>query len=51
MSNNNILVLAGALVAGVSYIAGKKAGKKETLCKFQAELLKIMVDHKKEGSK
>ena len=51
MKKDNILVLAGAVLAGMSYITGKKAGKKEMGYKVQEELLKLMIDAKKaEGS-
>lgn len=50
MKTNNLLVLAGALLAGLSYSAGKKAGKKEMVCKMQSELLKIFIKSK-EGKK
>lgn len=48
MKKNNILVLAGAVLAGVSYVTGKKAGKKEMMYKVQGELLNLMISTKKE---
>lgn len=47
MKTNNLLVLAGALLAGLSYSAGKKAGKKELICKIQNELLKGFIKSRK----
>lgn len=46
MKTNDILVLAGAVIAGISYVTGKKAGKKELVCKIQNELLKGFIKSK-----
>ena len=50
MKDNNILILAGAALAGLAYVAGKRNGWNECLYKCQDAFLKVMLDQKlKEG--
>ena len=51
MKNSNIIVLAGAALAGLAYVVGKRNGHKECLYKCQSALLKAVVNGKKEEKK
>ena len=51
MKNSNIIVLAGAALAGLAYAVGKRNGRNECLYKCQSALLKAVVNDKKEEKK
>lgn len=51
MKNSNIIVLAGAALAGLAYAVGKRNGHNECLYKCQSALLKAVVNGKKEEKK
>ena len=46
MKDNKIIILSGAVLAGLAYSAGKKNGYKECLYKCQDALLKAVVNDK-----
>ena len=48
MKDNNIIILAGAALAGIAYAVGKKNGHNECLYKCQSALLKVVINDKKE---
>ena len=45
--NNNIIILAGAALAGIAYAVGKKNGHNECLYKCQQAVLNAVVDDMK----
>ena len=51
MKNSNIIVLAGAALAGLAYAVGKRNGYNECLYKCQSALLEAVVNGKKEDKK
>lgn len=44
MKNNNIIILAGAALAGLAYAVGKKNGHNECLYKCQQAVLNAVVN-------
>lgn len=47
MKNDNIIILAGAVLAGIAYAVGKKNGHNECLFKCQNAVLKGVIEGKK----
>lgn len=48
MKDNNVIILAGAVLAGIAYSVGKKNGHNECLCKFQQALTSAIVENNKD---
>ena len=48
MKNNNIIILAGAALAGIAYAVGKKNGHNECLYKCQQAVVNSIVKNEKE---
>ena len=48
MKDNNIIILAGAALAGIAYAVGKKNGHNECLYKCQHAVINAIVKNEKE---
>ena len=48
MKDNNIIILAGAALAGIAYAVGKKNGHNECLYKCQQAVVNTIVNNEKE---
>ena len=48
MKDNNIIILAGAALAGIAYVVGKKNGHNECLYKGQEAVVNTIINNEKE---
>lgn len=48
MKDNNIIILAGAALAGIAYAVGKKNGHNECLYKCQEVVVNTILNNEKE---
>ena len=48
MKDNNIIILAGAALAGIAYAVGKKNGRNECLYECQQAVVNAIVKNEKE---
>ena len=51
MKDNNIIILAGAALAGIAYAVGKKNGHNECLYECQKAVVDAIVKNEKEKEK